>query len=535
MTRRCLSWSAAMVTCSLLANLCQAGGFGGSGFSFGGGIGGGGFSMGGGHGGHGGFSMGGGLGGGIPFGGGHTGHSGHNHGGLGLNFGGNSFGQMPVHSRSVQPQVDLRSAVGTPVHTPTPTRTVQPAVPVAPVAAATVKPNVQPPEQVIPVRANARFKLGDLMPQPCYGLLAEVARVRAQQNLIELEPMFVALGNAELTNLWTVIKVRIQQGQAASSDDLQKLQTALVALIEVPAGFKREECIARLSRLDAFGKIIVLLSTPYPAGGWTPGIPRGAVTVVYCPCLPKDKHFWLPSGDLACGTGGGTGELALTKGEAGKLLDLPLGIGEPMPDSDADVAKRVTNGVLLMNPADNATTIKYVLGSQNFSLTPSYKQALPEGQSWVVSFDRGARFGTARYTLNKGTYVFSGSQRGWDLHSQKFQVSIDNSANTEAFYYAIDNKEAELAPGKQITHASDYPLLVRFDRGDGMQAAQKKVEKAGMSLVVALNAADGLWDLYPAGNFPGQKLTRASALQPERPLVVAPMEAPSVSEGTCCH
>jgi hypothetical protein len=191
--------------------------------------------------------------------------------------------------------------------------------------------------------------------------------------------------------------------------------------------------------------------------------------------------------------------------------------------------------VLLMNPSDNATTIKYVLGNQNFSLTPSYKQTLPEGQAWVVSFDRGARLGTARYTLNKGTYVFAGTQRGWDLHSQKFQLTIDNSANTEAFYYAIDNKEAELAAGKQITHSSEYPLIVRFDRGDGMQAAQKKLEKASSSLVVALNSADGLWDLYPASNFPGQKLTRSTATQPERPLVVAPSEAPSVTEGSCCQ
>ncbi len=185
-----------------------------------------------------------------------------------------------------------------------------------------------------------------------------------------------------------------------------------------------------------------------------------------------------------------------------------------MPESDADVAKRVTNGVLLMNPEENRATIQYVLSNKNYSLTPSFKQALPEGQAWVVSFDRGAKYGLARYTLNKGTYMFGGGKRGWDLYNQKFQVTIDNGGNPDAFCYAIDNKEAEVPAGGRMTYSSEYPLLVRFDRGDGMQAAQKKIEKPNMALVVAMNAADGLWDLYPAANFPGQKLTRTGSEAP---------------------
>jgi hypothetical protein len=547
MARRALVWNGALLVVSLLANGAQAGGFG---FSFGGGGGGGGFSFGGGHGG---FSFGGGHGhNGIGFGGGHR-----------QNFAQAWNPSRLRGSRGSESRFDWKSAVAggikslvdSATHHPGPNhhhwsqpdrhhvvhpQPVPPPVPVKPVVVASVKANVQPPEKIVTVRRNAKFNLGELMPQPCYGLMGEVARMRAQGTIAEMEPTFAALASPDVLNTWTVIKGRIVQGRAVTAGDIQRLQTALEAIAELPAGIDRDQLNIRMGRLVTFSNIIVLLSTPWPAGGWAPGIPTGAVSVIYCPCLPKDKHYWLPSGDLACGTGG-TGELALNSGDATKLLDMPLGVGAPMPESDADVAKRVTSGVLLMNPVENRATVQYVLANKNYNLTPSFKQALPAGQPWVVSFDRGARFGTARYTLTKGTYMFGSSKRGWDLYNQKFQVTIDNSASAEPFYYAIDNQEAEVPAGGQVSHSSEYPLIVRFDRGDGMEPSQKKIEKPSVSLVVALNAADGLWDLYPSINFPGQKLSRAPS-QPERPLVLAASPSPAPASLTdlqaapqCCE
>jgi hypothetical protein len=526
MLKRSIHLTGTPVLCLVFASLCQAGEFGGGfgggqWFNFGGAGGGPAFNFGGGQAGQGrggfNFNMGNGGMGRGNFG---------NAGGLGGGFNNPGHGPKHDHRPNWDPRPNWQPTP--PLRLPTPQPRPVVTVPVAPPTAprpvappATVKVNTPPPEKIVALRNNTRFKLGDLMPQPCYGLLGELARVRAQTTIIEIEPMIVVLANPQVTAAWTVLKNRIAQGQAITPDDVQKLQAAL-GLVELPAGFKLEECHARMGSLVVFSKMIVLLSTPWPPGGWTPTIPAGVVNVVYCPCLPKDKHYWLPSGDLACGTGG-TGQFALASGDAAKALDLPLGVGEPMPESDADVLKRVTSGVLLMNPAENAATIKYVLANKNYSLTPSFKQVLPDGQSYVVSFDRGARHGTARYSLNKGTYLFTGSQKGWDLVSQKFQVTIDNSANTDPFYCAIDNDEAEIAPGGKLTRASDYPLLVRFDRGDGMGHSQKKLEKAAMSLVVALNRADGLWDLYPSTNFPNDKLTRS--VDPQRPLIATGFNA----------
>jgi hypothetical protein len=344
-----------------------------------------------------------------------------------------------------------------------------------------------------------------------------------------MEPLLLSLGNPEVMKLWTVIKVRILAGQACRSEDSRSLHVAVSGLAELPVGFDRQAVVVLIERLEAFCQIIMVVDAPYPSGVWTPGIPRGEVSLIRCPCLPQGQHYWLPSGDLAYGVGGQTtggtsgaaSQLSVEKGDAAKLLNLPLGVGAPLPESSADISKRVTGGVLLMNPIETGATIQYAISNQTFSMTPNFRQALPDSRAWDVRFERGQSFGSAHYTLSKGTYVFGSAGRGWDLYSQKFEVTIDNSANQEAFYYAIDNTEAEVPAGGRVTHKGDYPLLVRFDRGDGMQASQKAIEKASVSLVVALNRADGLWDLYPAGNFPGQK------------LAAAPQDASALERGCC--
>ncbi len=84
----------------------------------------------------------------------------------------NAINNNPNLNRPPRPQV-VRPAPVQPV-IPQPVRPA-PVVPAAP-PIITVKSNTQPPEQIVAVRRNVKFSLGELMPQPCYGLLAEVAR-----------------------------------------------------------------------------------------------------------------------------------------------------------------------------------------------------------------------------------------------------------------------------------------------------------------------------------------------------------------------
>jgi hypothetical protein len=44
-----------------------------------------------------------------------------------------------------------------------------------------------------------------------------------------------------------------------------------------------------------------------------------------------------------------------------------------------------------------------------------YSQKLTGRPSWIVEFDRGGSFGTARYTVTQGAYKFIATDRGWDL------------------------------------------------------------------------------------------------------------------------
>jgi hypothetical protein len=84
----------------------------------------------------------------------------------------------------------------------------------------------------------------------------------------------------------------------------------------------------------------------------------------------------------------------------------PVAAGQP--------ARPVPAGeVVLSNPEPD--TILYSLNSAPFDLYSGYVQKLTTRDSWVVEFDRGGNFGTARYTLTRGNYRFSATDRGWDL------------------------------------------------------------------------------------------------------------------------
>jgi hypothetical protein len=143
---------------------------------------------------------------------------------------------------------------------------------------------------------------------------------------------------------------------------------------------------------------------------------------------------------------------------------------------------------------------------------------LPDTQSWVISFDRGEEQGEAKYTLASGSYAFGSSERGWDLFSRKFKVTIDNSRGEDPFLYVVDNAHAEVPAGETKTHTSNYPLLVRFDRGDGGKEAKKRISRDATTLVVAVSPSDGFWDLFPADNFDPSSV----AQRPEEPRTTKP-------------
>jgi len=114
------------------------------------------------------------------------------------------------------------------------------------------------------------------------------------------------------------------------------------------------------------------------------------------------------------GYGGYGGGYAAYGGAPMQPISAPQVATRPVAQPVAAPAPTGPNAeVLLLNPEDD--TIAYNLNGTRFDMQPGFSQKLTTRPSWVVEFDRGGSFGTARYTLTKGAYKFIATDRGWDL------------------------------------------------------------------------------------------------------------------------
>jgi hypothetical protein len=77
-------------------------------------------------------------------------------------------------------------------------------------------------------------------------------------------------------------------------------------------------------------------------------------------------------------------------------------------------------GVIVRNPAGSKVNLAYVLDdSAEQEISTGETQKLTEKGSYIVSFDRGGKHGTARYTITEGLYEFTMTDHGWELYRQK--------------------------------------------------------------------------------------------------------------------
>ena len=56
-----------------------------------------------------------------------------------------------------------------------------------------------------------------------------------------------------------------------------------------------------------------------------------------------------------------------------------------------------------------------------------------------------------------------------------------------------------MAAGESQTHKSNYPIIMRYDRGNGGATKQVLIDESSGTLDVAVNLADNLWDLFRRG------------------------------------
>lgn len=77
-------------------------------------------------------------------------------------------------------------------------------------------------------------------------------------------------------------------------------------------------------------------------------------------------------------------------------------------------------GVTVRNPAGSKVKLAYVLDdSREGEIAAGETQKLMEQGRYTISFDRGGKHGTARYTITEGLYEFTMTDHGWELYRQK--------------------------------------------------------------------------------------------------------------------
>ena len=248
---------------------------------------------------------------------------------------------------------------------------------------------------------------------------------------------------------------------------------------------------------------------PYGRQGQAVPIPTGPVNIVYHPKLPDRQVVVVNAQTVMIGTGG-LGSFRMERGFVAEALGRRLGHGSPLHENQSEL---VRSGVVVVNPTH--ATVRFVFGRHEVVLEPGFQQALVgEGE---ISFDRGGGKGTVRYTLEPGTYEFTVNEKGWDVFSKSYRVTLSNEGNLEPFHYIVQGEGASLGPEELATHESRYPILIRFDRGDGSATKQIRWEKSRDSIQVAVNPEDNLWDLFAASEVGPQE----PSLQPTPEFVPA--------------
>ncbi|MHB8897365.1 MAG: hypothetical protein ACYC6Y_01315, partial [Thermoguttaceae bacterium] len=250
-----------------------------------------------------------------------------------------------------------------------------------------------------------------------------------------------------------------------------------------------EKMTGDFSKPDGLGKPgAAARFEPYGEPGRPVSLPTGPVNLVYHPRLPDRQVVVVNAQTVMIGTGG-RGSFKMDRGYVAEALGLKIGRGTPLAENRSELVRL---GVVLINPTQSK--VRFVFGSHDVVLEPAFLQTFPG--AGVISFDRGAGKQTARYTLEAGTYEFAAGAEGWDLNSKSYEVTVSNAAGLEPFHYIVQGEEVSLAADESRTHTSKYPILIRFDRGDGATVRQVRWEKGPATLQVAVNPSDNLWDLF---------------------------------------
>lgn len=321
------------------------------------------------------------------------------------------------------------------------------------------------------------------------------------------------VSRVEVTSTFTTLEKKVSDGESALTVSrlARKLQRDLKA-VDMPQGkrialFDLAELIVAGVRIRDAVEGNTIRGLPLAVQvDW----PVGQVPVVFYPRIPKGQVFVLGGDCLVAGTDNNS-DIVFGVKTVAEAMHLPVYIDvPPVPNDNAD--GRPQSGVVIRNPDDTGATISYridtatnyktnnnVMTVQKWqSIAPGQRHPYPGPDAYVVEFNQGPGRGVKPYTLRDGTFEFFASEQGWNLRPNSYEVTIDNGDSPNDFHYIVDNRRSLVPAGGTRKHTSNYPMVIRFDRGGGTGLVTKVLDKTGSGRVwkIGVNVETNYWDLF---------------------------------------
>ncbi|MBI3468228.1 MAG: hypothetical protein HY000_34935 [Planctomycetes bacterium] len=308
----------------------------------------------------------------------------------------------------------------------------------------------------------------------------------------------LAARQTDVKRLMTRLMQDAEKNKAALRQDVAEFDAALGKIAgSTPAV---SDLAAPVKTLKTWVEARNLIETATPGKGAVAKLPTGGdVTLIFDPTLPLGTALVLSDHAMLIGYEGHS-SLVIARGNAAEALGLPIVTGTPLAEAEGE---EVSDGVLIINPAGSRGTINYNINGNHYVAQPGMQQklaALPEGRGWIIEYDRGERFGPVAYTLSPGTYYFTPTDLGWQLYRHRFEIVLDNSQSNQEFNFIFHGQDLMVPAGGARTLSSNYPIVVRFDRGNSSEFVAKSTPLTVGNLQVGVNATDNLWDLFPTSD-----------------------------------
>jgi len=284
-----------------------------------------------------------------------------------------------------------------------------------------------------------------------------------------------------------------EKENAAVRQDVIDLDTALGKISATTPGVN--DVMPSVKYLKTLADAKQFVETAAIGAGNIAKIPTGKISLIYDPGLETGVAVVLSNEAMLIGNQGHP-PLRIDVGNAAEALGMPIVNGTPLPDAEGEP---MVEGVMLVNPKSTQVTVNYNINGNHYIMEPGMAQRLPAAERWLLEYDRGANYGPAVYDLKPGTYHFTPSDQGIQTFQQRYDVVLDNSQSKQEFNFIYNGENMVVPANGTKSLTSSYPLVIRYDRGNGAGFAVKSINFAG-NVQVGVNSADNMWDLFPTND-----------------------------------